>query len=47
MRGYLHAEDVFLLDDSKLAMIVIFLFDHLGDFLEFFLVALGHVGADA
>lgn len=28
-------------------MVVIFLFDHLGHLLEFLLVAVGHVGADA
>jgi hypothetical protein len=28
-------------------MVVIFLFDHSGQLLEFILVSLGHVGADA
>lgn len=45
--SYLHAGEVFLLEDAELAVVVIFLFDHLGHLLEFFLVAVGHVGADA
>ena len=44
---YLHPSDIFLLKDAKLAMVIIFLFDHLGHFLELVLVSLREIGPDS
>jgi hypothetical protein len=44
---YFHADDVILFEDCELFVIIVFFLDHLGHFLQFFLVPLGHVGSNA
>jgi hypothetical protein len=46
LMGYLHANDIFLLEYSEFSMIVVFLFDHLRHFFQLLVISLGHLCSD-